>query len=275
MEEKKNGAVMFGRLIKERRTKAGLTQGELAGRMNVTRNTVVNWEADKSKPDHSLIPVLCGILGVKPHELFGMEPEGGLSEAEERVVSGFRALSPAGRRIADKLINAMLCEEADARGRALKAAFGLFLVRPGMAAAGVGDYVPDSAPTYAFLRKNTVNERADGIVKVDGSSMEPVYHSGDYVYYENAVSAAPGEDVIVDTDDGAVIKRVSADSTLYSVNPDIPYPGKSEQNTLVIRGRVLGTVYPSDRPGREEAAELGELFADEIREFGLRHGAAE
>ena len=59
--------------------------------------------------------------------------------------------------------------------------------------------------------------------------MEPVYHNGDYVYYEEAYyeeasSADPGEDVIVDTDDGAVIKRVDDDHTLYSVNPAVPYP---------------------------------------------------
>ena len=202
-----------------------------------------------------------------------MEPENGLNPIEDRVVNNLRQLTPSSQRVVDKMIYTLLCEELEAKDRTMKKTFGLFLVRPGMAAAGVGDYVPDAPPEYTFLRKNTLNERADGIVKVDGDSMEPVYHSGDYVYYENAVSASPGEDVIVDTDDGAVIKRIAKDNTLYSVNPDIPYPKKNEQNTLVIRGRVLGTVHSSDMASDEEKNALEDLFVDEIREFNRKHGA--
>ena len=78
--------------------------------------------------------------------------------------------------------------------------------------------------------------------------------------------------LIVDTDDGAVIKRVDDDHTLYSVNPAVPYPSKNEQNSLVIRGRVLGVVASSDRPAKEDAGLLEELFVDEIREFNEEHG---
>lgn len=275
MAEKNTDRIKFGSTIKKHRSKARISQGELAEMMSVTRNTVTNWEADKSKPDYSLIPELCAILGIKLHELFGMEPENGLDPVEDRVIGFFRQLTPASQRVTEKMLYAMLNEETLQKDKAMKSTFRLFLVRPGMAAAGVGDYVPDSAPTYTFLRKNTVNERADGIVMVDGDSMEPVYHSGDYVYYENACAASPGEDVIVDTDDGAVIKRVSSDNTLYSVNPDIPYPKKNEQNTLVIRGRVLGVVYSSDRPLDDEMSTLEELFTDEIREFNRKHGVTE
>ena len=141
-----------------------------------------------------------------------------------------------------------------------------------MVAAGPGDYVPEEPPTYVFLRKNTVNARADGIVLVHGDSMEPVYHNGDYVYYIEAETAYPGEDVIVDTDEGAVIKRLDDDMTLYSVNPAIPYPAKNEDNCLIIRGKVLGTVHSSDRPSKEDAAILEDLFVDEIREFNEEHG---
>ena len=275
MEENRSAVILFGDVIRKHRTRLKITQNELAEMMNISRNTVINWETDKRKPDYSLIPEICEILGIKTYELFGVPPENNLSALEDRVVNNLRMLSPASRKAIDKMIHTMLNEELYAKDTALKNTYGLFLVRPGMAAACVGDYVPDSAPTYTFLRKNTVNARADGIVMVDGDSMEPVYHSGDYVYYENAVSAAPGEDVIVDTDDGAVIKRVSADNTLYSVNPDIPYPKKSEQNTLVIRGRVLGVVYSSDRPAEDEEESLELLFGDEIREFNIKHGVTE
>lgn len=272
MAEKNIDQLKFGSVLKKHRSAAKLTMGEFAEMMHVSRNTIINWEADKSKPDYRYIPEICALLGIKLHELFGMEPENGLDPVEERVLNFFRQLTPVSRRVVEKMIYAMLNEEIAQKDRTMKSTFRIFLVRPGMAAAGVGDYVPDSPPEYTFLRKNTVNDRADGIVKVDGDSMEPVFHSGDYLYYENAVSASPGEDVIVDTDDGAVIKRLAEDNTLYSVNPDIPYPKKNEQNTLVIRGRVLGTVHSSDMPSADEADTLEELFSDEIREFNRKHG---
>ena len=265
-------ALQFGALLKERRRQARLTQREFADMMHVTRNTVVNWEADFSRPDLNLIPTICMLLNIRLHELFHMPPENGLNPLENRIVENVRTLCPASRRVVDKMISTMVEEELRAKDAELKESFAVFLLRPGSLAAGVGSEVPDLPPEYAFLRRNDINARADGIALVDGSSMEPVYHSGDYVYYKSASSADPGEDVLVDTDDGAVIKRVAADRTLYSVNPAFPYPKKSNHNSLVIRGRVLGVVSSSDRPSREDAAALEELFADELREFRTLHG---
>lgn len=204
-----------------------------------------------------------------------MQAENGLSDLEDRVIGTIRLLNPTSRRVVDKMISTMVEEELLAKDKALKETYALFLKRPGSLAAGVGNYVPEEAPEYVFLRKNHINAKADGIALVDGKSMEPVYHGGDYVYYEEASSADPGEDVLVDTDDGAVIKRVDDDYTLYSVNPAIPYPKKNDQNTLVIRGRVLGVVASSDRPNKDDLGILEELFVDEIREFNEEHGVNE
>ncbi len=266
--------VLFGSLIKQKRSAAKITQEEFAEMMHVTRNTIINWEANKSKPDYNYIPEICSLLGIRLHELFNMEPESGLNDQEERMVNNIRLLSPSSRRIADKLLSTMAEEECLAKDKAMKESYSLFLTRSGQLAAGTGAYVPEIPPTYTFLRKNTLNDRADGIARVSGKSMEPVYHDGDYVYYENACSADPGEDVIVDTDDGAVIKRMSAEHTLYSVNPDpaYAYPKKNDQNTLVIRGKVLGTVHSSERPPKSDIGILEELFVDEIRRFNEENG---
>lgn len=269
--------VMFGGLLKERRKDAKLSQKDFAEMMNVTRNTVINWEADKSKPDYDLIPEICAILGIQIHELFHMQARNNLTEVENRIVDNFRRLSPTSRRVVDKMISTMVDEELIMKDKALKKSFGLFLVRPGAVAAGTGEYVPAEAPTFTFLRKNHVNEKADGIVRVKGASMEPVYHDGDDVYYKEACAASPGEDVIVDTDDGAVIKRVDDDCTLYSVNPDpeLAYPQKNDDNKLVIRGIVLGTVHSSDKASKEDESLLYELFTDEIRDFNQEHNIYE
>lgn len=103
--------LLFGALLKERRKKAGFTQRELADRMHVTRSTVADWEADISKPEYSQIPVLCTLLDIRAYELFRLPPENGLSTLEKRIVGNLRSLSPANRRVVDKMISAMAEEE--------------------------------------------------------------------------------------------------------------------------------------------------------------------
>ena len=267
--------IMFGALLKERRKQARLSQKDFAEMMNVTRNTIINWEADKSKPDYNMLPEVCTLLNIKLHELFQMSAENGLSELENRIVENVRKLNATSRRVVDKMISTMAEEEALAKEQVLKESFRIFLKRPGSLAAGIGNEVPETTPEYVFLRKNHINAEADGIALVDGKSMEPVYHNGDYVYYMNATSADPGEDVLVDTEEGAVIKRVGEDYTLYSVNPAVPYPKKSDQNTLQIRGIVLGVVSSSDMPAKADRTALEELFIDEIREFNENYGINE
>jgi len=235
----------------------------------------VNWENDKSKPDYAAIPELCQLLGIRLHELFGVEAENGLDPLEDRVICNLRLLSPGTRRIVDRMISTITDEALKQKDARMKESFTLFLVRPGAVAAGAGDYVPDEPPSYTFLRRNSVSDQADGIVMVHGASMEPVYHDGDYVYYRASSGACPGEDVIVDTDDGAVIKRVAQNRTLYSVNTALPYPGKTEDNALVIRGIVLGVVQSSDRPSPADSGLLEELFADEIRSFRQKYQPGE
>jgi len=239
--------------------------------LHVSRNTVINWEADKCKPEYNYIPQICSILGLQLHELFSTAPITGLSTLEGRVVENLRLLSPLHQRVVDKAVQIMVEEECAERDAQTKAHFMLFPVRPGMVAAGTGAYVPEAAPTFVFIRKNTVNTKADGIVKVHGDSMEPVYHDGDYVYYKKADAASPGNDVIVDTFEGAVIKRMKDDHTLYSVNPDFPYPVRNEEDELQIRGIVLGIVDSSEKAAPEEAATLELLFADEIRAFNEKY----
>ena len=117
--------LQFGALLKARRRQARLSQKDLADMMHVTRNTVVNWEADKSRPDYAMLPTLCTLLNIRLHELFGIPAENGLSPLEDRVVRHLRALSPAGRRVADRLVSALAEEEQRALDARLKEDYAL------------------------------------------------------------------------------------------------------------------------------------------------------
>ena len=56
-------------MIQELRKGKGMTQLELAGKMNVTDKAVSKWERGLSYPDTASLPALAEILGVSVDEL--------------------------------------------------------------------------------------------------------------------------------------------------------------------------------------------------------------
>lgn len=260
----------IGARIRYARQKAGISQNRLAAKLGVSRNTVINWEQNRFRPETRMVPELCSFLSITVSQLFGDASENSISEQE--LINNYRQLSTAGQNIARKTIELILDEEIREKNRIYRENFALFELAPTKAAAGSGyDYV-DLEPDYIFLRKNNRNVRADAVVEVSGDSMLPVYHDGDYVYVEYTSHAYPGEDVICTTADGGIIKRIAADGKLRSVNPALPYGDRSEDFNVRIIGRVLGVVSSSDMPDDGDSAALEELFADEVSEFRRAHG---
>ena len=54
----------IGNQIKKYRTELGLNQEELADRVYVTRQTVSNWENERSYPDIRSLLLLSGVFGI-------------------------------------------------------------------------------------------------------------------------------------------------------------------------------------------------------------------
>ena len=59
----------LGTLISETRKEKGMTQLELAQKMNVTDKAVSKWERDLSCPDVNSLPLLAEVLGLTLEEL--------------------------------------------------------------------------------------------------------------------------------------------------------------------------------------------------------------
>ncbi len=64
---------MIGKFISACRKEKGLTQMQLAEKLNITNRAVSKWETGKSMPDVSLMLDLCGILGITVNELLSGE----------------------------------------------------------------------------------------------------------------------------------------------------------------------------------------------------------
>ena len=63
----------IGRFIAERRKNAGLTQMQLAEKLNITDRAVSKWETGKSMPDTSLMLELCDELKISVNDLLSGE----------------------------------------------------------------------------------------------------------------------------------------------------------------------------------------------------------
>jgi len=65
--------IKIGRFIAECRKNAGLTQFQLAERLNITDRAVSKWETGRSLPDSSIMLDLCGILDISVNDLLSGE----------------------------------------------------------------------------------------------------------------------------------------------------------------------------------------------------------
>lgn len=267
--------IQMGEQIKKYRKEAKISQQSLADQLNVTRNSVINWESGKYRPDADLFPVLCRILGVPLNDLFGITPgpADNFSAHEQDLIRQYRMISPVSRRIIDRMIGSILEEETLEKNRIINdSAFGVAVIAAKAAAGNGFEYSDIPVEDYRFVFANGRNEKADAIIQVKGSSMLPVYHEDDWVYVQYTDSADIGEDVICSSRAGMHIKRLGEEGP-YSVNKDAPFALTGEDDHVRIVGRVLGIVDPAaDIPDPSDNDLLAELRRDEIREFREKHG---
>ena len=96
-ESAKEDRTMFQDNLKALRKKKGITQEELAARLNLVRQTVSKWEKGLSVPDSELLIKLAGILEVPVSRLLGSK-----IEAEEQPDALAEQLSRINEQLAIK-----------------------------------------------------------------------------------------------------------------------------------------------------------------------------
>ena len=80
--------IKIGRFIAERRKELGLTQFQLAEKLNITDRAVSKWETGRSMPDSALMPELCEVLEISINDLFNGEvtPMENYKEKSEKLI---------------------------------------------------------------------------------------------------------------------------------------------------------------------------------------------
>ena len=76
--------------IARRRKELGLTQRELAEKLNISDKTLSRWETDKQVPDALMIPEIAKALDTSIGELYGLEENGQCETSNSHTKNGVK-----------------------------------------------------------------------------------------------------------------------------------------------------------------------------------------
>lgn len=94
--------IKIGKFIAVRRKAAGLTQMQLAEKLNITDRAISKWETGKTMPDSSIMLVLCEILKISVNDLLSGEVvtmENYNKELENKIVELMKQKEESDRRL--------------------------------------------------------------------------------------------------------------------------------------------------------------------------------
>ena len=145
------------------RTLRKLDQKELARRLNVTPNSVSNWECGRSRPDVSLLPDLCHALDITPFELMGMRDPRTYDRQEQLHMDNYRRLEKRDRYLVDNLMGSMLVmKESEDLPKLIRLRY---FEKP--LAAGIGDPTEfEGLSEEIYLYETDEYRRADYVFRV-------------------------------------------------------------------------------------------------------------
>ncbi len=81
----------IGNRIRKYRKESGLTQEQLAEKINVTKSRVSNWEQGINRPDTDILGAICRAMNVSPSDLLDVHlTDDELNAHEKKVIKAYR-----------------------------------------------------------------------------------------------------------------------------------------------------------------------------------------
>lgn len=241
--------------IKFFRKQSKLTQKGLAEKLNVAPTAISAWEVGRNKPLMDNVEQMASIFGVSKSKLLGDEVyELEKSVPSELTSSTLQKITSTSSKLEHKrqlkvldYTKTQLSEQTKEKQKNNKV-IRLFPYDyyDHAASAGTGQYLNDVRVETIEL---PVEYDADFVVPVYGNSMEPEYHSGDYVFVKLSIDLSDGDIGVFEYYGDAYIKQLLINEEgafLHSLNqcgdyPDIPIDRDSD---FRIIGEVIGSFTP-------------------------------
>ncbi|MDW8673774.1 XRE family transcriptional regulator [Streptococcus suis] len=247
--------VYIGQKIKDFRKLAGMTQTDLAQRLETTKQTISRYEKGDRKPGQDTLFELTDIFKVSIDDFFPpttptTAPNSLIEQISDKVVQ----LSTEGQKSVLHFTSELLEREEADRIVQEEPLFKIYFssaTKAGPKGYGYDDYDAD----YAYT--NQEPPRHDIATQVDGNSMNPDYQDGDILYLRDyGASHYNGEECVVVIDDKSYFKRLYTTEDglrLVSTNPDkdtypdlyIEFPPTDGSHIKIFN--VVGSFTPVER----------------------------
>ncbi|RCW17663.1 XRE family transcriptional regulator [Streptococcus gallolyticus] len=237
--------IAFPAMVKKYRTANGLTMEQLAERIGKTKSTISKWESGTRSPKIYEIEEIAHFFGISPQVMmFGVD-----QKPSQLSNSTVQAISDTVVQLHHKRQENVLCyatdqlqaQESEVTVDEPQATYYTYDYYDQPASAGTGQYLNDVQVEQIEL---PVDIEADFVVPIYGDSMEPEYHSGDYVFVKLSVDLSSGDIGVFELYGDAYIKELIIDDSgacLHSFNTekykDIPIDADSD---FRIIGEVVG-----------------------------------
>lgn len=234
--------------IKLYRKQAGFTQKELASKLGIAPTAVSAWELGRNKPLMDNVEQMSVIFDVKKSELLGEDLIALSANPKVEVIpSTLQKITTASSQLEHKrqltvlevateqLEEQKAVENSKNTVNELQATYYTYNYYDQPASAGTGQYLNDVQVEQIEL---PVNVNADFVVPIYGDSMEPEYHSGDYVFVKLSVDLSDGDIGVFAYNGDAYIKQLritDQGAYLHSLNPDydnIPITADTDFRTI-------------------------------------------
>ncbi|MCH4169835.1 MAG: XRE family transcriptional regulator [Lactobacillus sp.] len=238
------------------RSKLGLTQGELAERIGVSKQSVSNWETGSKTPRMGVLQKMADLFNVSVGYLTDGQPD----EADSEILPIYRKLTTTRQHKVYDFANNQLIEQKKLEALTQPR----HAVRPakdtadqtdadnpdalkeidwyGYVSAGTGEFMIDFGKKDQELPASQIPREADFCLTVNGNSMEPVFKDGSLVFVKRQEELSNGAIGVVIVDNDAFLKRIwfeTDHARLESFNPKYPDRIISDFQDFRIVGKVV------------------------------------
>ncbi|WP_074415189.1 XRE family transcriptional regulator [Streptococcus suis] len=233
---------ILGSSIRELRKSKKMTQVELAKKTGYKQNTISNHENGNRQLDEQDILKYAKALEVEPQVLFDLSrtpttaPNSLVEQISDKVVqlteSNQKNVLRYSSELLDKQNTVTYSKNTVNEPQAIYFTYNYY-DQP--ASAGTGQYLNDVKVETIEL---PIEMDADFVVPIYGDSMEPEYHSGDYVFVKLSVDLSDGDIGVFAYNGDAYIKQLritDQGAYLHSLNPDydnIPITADTDFRTI-------------------------------------------
>ncbi|HFI0448557.1 TPA: S24 family peptidase [Streptococcus suis] len=203
--------VYIGQKIKDFRKLAGMTQTDLAQRLETTKQTISRYEKGDRKPGQDTLFELTDIFKVSIDDFFPpttptTTPNSLIEQITDKVVQLTEPNQKNVLRYSSELLDRQnTVEDSKNTVSELQAIYFTYNYYDQPASAGTGQYLNDVQVEQIEL---PVNVKADFVVPIYGDSMEPEYHSGDYIFVKLSVDLSDGDIGVFEYYGDAYIKQL-------------------------------------------------------------------